>query len=221
AYLTADDVEQHIINCAGHGVQGGFHAIGDAAVANVVSGVAAAAQTVGVETIRAGRHRVEHAELVDKQLIAGFVAFGLYASVQPAFDARWGGPDAMYATRLGPDRALDANPFGSFAGVGVPLAIGSDSPVTPMDPWGGVKAAVNHRNPRQRLSPTAAFAAHTRGGWRAVGDDAGGVMAPGSPATFAVWDHRQPGLPELTETAVAPNCRHTVRDGAVIYDEED
>ena len=221
AYLSAADVEAHIINCAGHGIQGGFHAIGDQAIRNVVNGVAAAAQTLGVDTVRAGRHRVEHAEMLDKQLIAGFVAFGLYASVQPSFDARWGGAELMYATRLGRERAVASNPFGSLAGVGVPLALGSDSPVTPLDPWGGVKAAVNHHNPVQSLSPTAAFAAHTRGGWRATGDDETGVLAPGAPATFAVWDHREPGLPDVSPQAPAPRCRRTVVSGNVIFDEED
>lgn len=220
AYLSASDVEQHIINCAGHGMQGGFHAIGDQAIQNVITGVAQAAQTVGIDTIRAGRHRVEHAELLDKSLIAGFVTFGLYASVQPSFDARWGGDDAMYATRLGVERAMASNPFGSLAGVGVPLALGSDSPVTPLDPWGGVAAAVHHRNPVQGLSPTAAFAAHTRGGWRAVGDDEAGVLVPGSPATLAVWDRTEPGLPDLTEDMNAPRCMRTVVDGVTIFDEE-
>ncbi|ADD43603.1 amidohydrolase [Stackebrandtia nassauensis] len=220
AYLSAEDVEQHIINCSGQGLQGGFHAIGDQAIHNVLTGIAAAAQTVGLEVIRNGRHRVEHAELLDKQMIAGFVSFGLYASVQPSFDARWGGTEAMYATRLGAERSLAANPFGSLAGVGVPLALGSDSPVTPLDPWGGVRAAVNHHNPSQRLSPTAAFAAHTRGGWRATGDDEAGVLAPGAPATLAVWDHRQPGLPDVGPDSVNPRCRRTVHNGTVIFDEE-
>lgn len=220
AYLSAADVEQHIINCAGYGMQGGFHAIGDQAIQNVITGVAQAAQTVGIETVRAGRHRVEHAELLDKSLIAGFVTFGLYASVQPSFDARWGGSDAMYATRLGVERAMASNPFGSLAGVGVPLALGSDSPVTPLDPWGGVAAAVNHRNPVQGLSPTAAFAAHTRGGWRALGDDEAGVLVPGSPATLAVWDRTEAGLPDLTEEARPPQCLRTVADGEIIFDEE-
>ncbi|GAA4895634.1 hypothetical protein LX16_1490 [Stackebrandtia albiflava] len=221
AYLSAEDVEQHIINCAGHGMQGGFHAIGDQAIQNVITGVAAAAQTVGIDTVRAGRHRVEHAEMLDKSLIAGFVAFGLYASVQPSFDARWGGADAMYATRLGAERALASNPFGSLAGVGVPLALGSDAPVTPLDPWGGVAAAVNHHNPVQRLSPTAAFAAHTRGGWRALGIDDTGVLAPGCPATLAVWDRREPGLPDLTPHAELPRCRRTLSAGVVIFNEEE
>ncbi|CAM3255626.1 amidohydrolase [Stackebrandtia soli] len=220
AYLSASDVEQHIINCAGHGMQGGFHAIGDQAIANVIAGVAAAAQILGIEAVRAGRHRVEHAEMLDKQLIAGFVAFGLYASVQPSFDARWGGADKMYSTRLGTERALASNPFGSLAGVGVPLALGSDTPVTPLDPWGGVAAAAYHHNPTQRLSVNAAFAAHTRGGWRSTGDDSTGVLAPGSAATFAVWDRREAGLPDLADGAPAPRCRRTVLDGTVIFDEE-
>ena len=67
------------------------------------------------------------------------------------------------------------------------LAFGSDSPVTPLDPWGTVRAAVRHRNPAHRLSVRSAFAAHTRGGWRAVHRDGEGVLAPGAPATFAVW----------------------------------
>ena len=100
----------------------------------------------------------------------------------------------MYAQRLGVERALASNPMGAMHGVGVALAFGSDSPVTPLDPWGSVRAAVAHRNPAQRMSVRAAFAAHTRGGWRAAHHDGDGVLAPGAPATFAVWD-TPAGLP--------------------------
>ena len=94
----------------------------------------------------------------------------------------------MYAQRLGVARSLASNPMGAMHGVGVALAFGSDSPVTPLDPWGSVRAAMRHHNPAQRMSVRAAFAAHTRGGWRAVHRDDEGVLAPGAPATFAVWD---------------------------------
>ena len=53
----------HLVDCAAHGMQGGFHAIGDAAIATVLAGFAAAAARSGVDRLRAGRHRVEHAEL--------------------------------------------------------------------------------------------------------------------------------------------------------------
>ncbi|HEX8628689.1 MAG TPA: amidohydrolase family protein, partial [Catenuloplanes sp.] len=150
-YLSDAQVRDHVLDCVAHGVQAGFHAIGDAAIATVLAGYAQAAATVGVERLRAARHRVEHAEILDKRLIAGFVEFGLVASMQPAFDRLWGGAGRMYASRLGVARALAANPFAGLHGVGVMLAFGSDTPVTPVDPWGAVRAAVSHFNPAQRL----------------------------------------------------------------------
>jgi predicted amidohydrolase YtcJ len=68
------------------------------------------------------------------------------------------------------------------------LAFGSDAPVTELDPWGTCRAALRHHNPVQRIGAKAAFAAHTRGGWRAVGVDDEGVLNPGGTATFVVWE---------------------------------
>ena len=224
-YVTAAQVAEHLVGCTDHEVQGGFHAIGDAALGTVLAGFALAAARVGLDRLRARRHRIEHVEMVDKALIGGLVEFGVVASMQPAFDRLWGGADRMYAQRLGPDRAMATNPFAAMAGVGVALAFGSDSPVTPLDPWGSVRAAFNHRNATQRLTVRQAFAAHTRGGWRAVHRDGDGVLAPGAPATLAVWDgagdlHR--GLPALTEgpdgaPPPKPTCRLTVLRGTAIY----
>ncbi|MER7007644.1 amidohydrolase family protein [Dactylosporangium sp. NPDC000555] len=215
-YLTVEQVTDHLVGCVAHGVQGGFHAIGDGALDTVVAGFAGAAARVGVERLRAGRHRVEHAELLDKAAIARFVEFGVVASVQPAFDRLWGGEDGMYARRLGAVRALAANPIGSMAGVGVLLAFGSDSPVTPLDPWGGCRAAMRHHNAVQRLGGKAAFAAHTRGGWRAAGVDDEGVLNPGGSATFAVWDTTE-GLGVVVGGEVAPAARTTVLRGVEIH----
>jgi predicted amidohydrolase YtcJ len=224
-YLSAAQVGAHLVDCVRHGVQGGFHAIGDAALATVLDGFAAAVGEVGLERLRAGRHRVEHAELLDKAMIARFVDFGIVASVQPAFDRLWGGEEAMYAQRLGVERALASNPIGALAGVGVGLAFGSDSPVTDLDPWGTCLAAMRHHNPVQRLNVRAAFAAHTRGGWRAVGRDEEGVLNPGWPATFVVWstpDGLEGGagggssLPRLD--GVLPVAVRTVVRGMTIFE---
>ncbi|MEH1014037.1 amidohydrolase [Micromonospora sp. CPCC 206060] len=231
-YVSAGQVREHLLDCAGHGMQGGFHAIGDAAIATVLAGFAGAAQVLGVERVRAARHRVEHAEIMNKRLIAGFVEYGIVASMQPAFDRLWGGAGRMYESRLGLDRSWESNPMGAMHGVGVSLAFGSDSPVTPLDPWGSVRAAVAHHNPVQRMSVRAAFAAHTRGGWRAVHLDNEGVLALGAPATFAVWSSPagvDRGLPVLQaldpevrgpqDPTPLPVCRRTVLRGEVIYEE--
>jgi predicted amidohydrolase YtcJ len=232
AYVTADQVRDHLLDCAAHGMQGGFHAIGDAAIATVLAGFAAAARRLGTDRLRAARHRVEHAEIMTKDLIAGFVEYGIVASMQPAFDRLWGGDSQMYAQRLGVARALQSNPMGAMHGVGVALAFGSDSPVTPLDPWGSVRAAAAHFNPAYRMSVRAAFAAHTRGGWRAAHVDGAGSLVPGAPATFAVWHTPagvERGLPVLMsadpdeqgpdDPTPLPVCRRTVLRGEVIFEE--
>ena len=165
-----------------------------------------------------GRHRVEHAELVAD--VREFVRYGLVASVQPAFDATWGGEQGMYAERLGNERARQLNPFAAFAAAGVPMALGSDAPVTPLDPWGSLRAAVHHRTPGYGLTYRHAFAAHTVGGWRAVHVDDAGVLVPGSPATYAVWSTTasdlSSGLPDLD--APDPVCLRTVVRGSVVFE---
>jgi predicted amidohydrolase YtcJ len=211
-YVSAEQVTEHLIGCVQHDVQGGFHAIGDAALSTVLDGFAGAAKAVGLDRLRAARHRIEHAELLDKALIARLVDFGVVASVQPAFDRLWGGAHGMYAQRLGAARSLAANPLGALAGVGVTLAFGSDSPVTELDPWGSCRAAMAHHNAAQRLGGRSAFAAHTRGGWRAVRRDEEGVLNPGWPATFAVWA-APPGADPSARAALAAILPRPPEDG--------
>ncbi|MEU5128914.1 amidohydrolase [Streptomyces mobaraensis] len=238
AHLDADTVAAHVAACTEAGVQAGFHAIGDAALTTVVTGVRAAAEKVGLDRVRAARHRVEHAEMLTPEHIAAFAESALTASVQPAFDAAWGGDDGMYAARLGRERARALNPYAAMLRAGVPLALGSDSPVTPLDPWGTIRAAAFHRTPEHRVSVRAAFTAHTRGGWRAIGRDDAGVLVPGAPADYAVWeagdlvvqvpdarvanwstDPRSgtPGLPELVPGGQLPRCVRTVVAGRTVY----
>ncbi|WP_371483162.1 amidohydrolase [Kitasatospora sp. NBC_00315] len=238
AYLTAEQVADHVAACTEAGLQAGFHAIGDAALSAVIEGVRAAADRVGTDRVKALRHRVEHAEALDDKGVAAFVELGLVASVQPAFDAAWGGPEGMYAQRLGAERAAALNPFAALLRAGVPLAFGSDAPVTPLDPWGTVRAAAFHRTPEHRISVRAAFTAHTRGGWRAIGRDQDGVLVPGAVASYAVWatgelvvqtpdarvagwstDPRSgtPGLPDLTPGGPLPVCLRTVVRGRTVH----
>ncbi|MEU3749734.1 MULTISPECIES: amidohydrolase [Streptomyces] len=238
AHLDAPAVAAHVVACTEAGLQAGFHAIGDAAVTAVVEGFRAAADKLGLARIRAARHRVEHAEMLTPETIAAFAELGLTASVQPAFDALWGGEEGMYADRLGAERARTLNPYAALLRAGVPLAFGSDSPVTPLDPWGTVRAAAFHRTPEHRISVRAAFTAHTRGGWRAVGRDDAGTLVPGAPADYAVWrtgellvqapddrvarwstDPRSgtPGLPDLSPGAELPVCLRTVVYGQTVF----
>ncbi|NNH69217.1 amidohydrolase [Nocardia uniformis] len=239
-FLDAGTIAAHVRACTEAGIQAGFHVIGDAAMDAVVTGFGRAVAELGGPAVAARGHRLEHAEMLDADQIAQLGEWGVIASVQPGFDAAWGGPDGMYATRLGADRAATLNPFAAMAAAGISLAIGSDAPVTPLDPWAAVRAAAHHRTPGHRISPRAAFTAATRGAWRAGGvrDGVSGTLVPGAPATYAIWEagelvvaaatdkvqrwstdprSRVPGLPPLTPEAPLPRCLRTVNRGVTIH----
>ncbi|WP_426595827.1 amidohydrolase [Cellulomonas sp. McL0617] len=240
-HLTAEQVCNHLTAVTRAGVQGGFHVIGDRAMDELLIGLRAAVDVEGVEAVARRGHRLEHAELVDAPTLAAFVLLGIQLSVQPGFDAAWGGPDGMYAARLGAGRAAALNPLADLAAAGIPLAFGSDSPVTPVSPWAAVRAAVQHRSADQRISARAAFRASTRGGWRLAGLDhtGAGELRVGSPAHLAVWraehltvqaadgrfsswstDARAgiPLLPDMSPDAPLPQCLRTVRGSTVLHD---
>lgn len=212
--FTTDEVAEHVVRCTDAGLQAGFHAIGDAAVDQVLAAVELASERLGRSA--GPGHRIEHVEFVhDAHRLA---ASGLVASMQPCFDAEWGGDDGMYVERLGADRARRLNRFADLAAAGVPLAFGSDAPVTELGPWAAVRAAVHPHNPAAAISATAAFAAHTVGGWRVAGRPDPGVLVPGAPATFAVWDASGDGLFDVAPGTELPRCRATVLRGSPIYD---
>jgi predicted amidohydrolase YtcJ len=240
SYLGLDAITTHLRACTEAGATAGFHVIGDAAVSVAVAAFGRVVEDLGVVAVARCAHRLEHLEMVTADQAAKLGAWGVIASMQPNFDALWGGSDGMYARRLGVDRAETLNPFALLASQGVALAFGSDAPVTGLDPWATVRAAANHHTPGNAVSVRAAFAAATRGGWRAGGvrDGLMGTLVPGAPASYAVWDigeldnsaprdavrrwstdprSRVPALPRLGRSDMLPRCRQTVHRGAVIY----
>ena len=218
SYLEAGQISEHVIACTRGGLQAGFHAIGDAALQEVADGLVLAQAVVGLAALRAARHRVEHVEMVSAAQIATLAAAGVLASIQPAFDARWGGEEGMYEQRLGRDRALAMNPFAQMAEAGVVLALGSDSPVTPLDPWGALRAATRHRTPGSGLSMHDAFSAHTQGGWLAAGRQPDEGLAPGAAATFAVWQAEDPEALFSDADGPDPQCRRLVIGGRTVLE---
>jgi len=236
-YLDLPALTEHLVATTNAGLQTGFHAIGDEAISRILQALETTAQVCGQANVRKLRHRIEHAEMVNHNVLEQLANLGVVLSMQPVFDELWGGHGAMYEQRLGSTRVSGMNPFAAVLNAGIVMAFGSDSPVTPMNPWRAIRAATMHHNPEQRISSRAAFAAHTRGGWRAVRDDVAGVIAVGSPAHFAAWqaeayivdvpDSRKtswsvdprsgtPPLPDLTHGE--PQNILTCRSGVALYD---
>lgn len=240
-YLDTAAITAHLHACTEAGITAGFHVIGDAAVTAVTDALRDTVERFGGPAVARCGHRLEHLEMVSAAQAAELGRWGVMGSVQPNFDACWGGPDGMYAQRLGVARAATLNPFALLASQGVPLAFGSDSPVTGLNPWATVRAAVHHRTPGSGVSARAAFSAATRGAWRAGGvrDGITGTLVPGAPASYAIWDagdlevstpateaaarwstdprSRVPALPRLDDAAQLPRCLRTVHRGAVLH----
>ncbi|MHA7189700.1 amidohydrolase [Arthrobacter sp. MDT2-16] len=236
-YLDEDAVAAHLLATTAETVQAGFHVIGDAGLDVVLRGLEVTAGELGVEAVRRARHRLEHVELADDAAIAALVHHGVAVSGQPAFDALWGIDGGLYGQRLG-GRSAGMNRFASLLSAGVLLALGSDSPVTPLDPWASVRACLQHSNGSENISARAAFIGHSRAGWRLAGrSPMMGQLAPGTPASFAVWqvdelmvqtpDNRvqswstdpragTPLLPAL-DTENAPLCLETVHEGRRLF----
>lgn len=242
-YLSPDAVLDHLRACTQAHVQAGFHVIGDAATATVVAALEVLADEFGTPTLASLAHRLEHAEMIDASQAEVLARCGVVASMQPQFDAEWGGPGDLYSQRLGEVRAAQLNDFATLARIGVALSFSSDSPVTAIDPWATIRAAVHHHQPHSAISARGAFAASTRGGWRAggVNDGLTGTLAVGAPASYAIWEvddlvvagshenvqrwsldprSRVPALPDVSPGRELPRCVRTVHRGREVYGAE-
>lgn len=162
--------------------QAGFvpavHAIGDAANQVALDAFEAA----GI----AGR--VEHAQFVRSEDFARFGRLGVTASVQPAHAL----DDRDAAEANWPGRTDRSFPLRSLLAAGATLALGSDAPVAPLDPWIAMSAAtararLDGRGPwhaEQALTRQEALTASSRGRGRLrVGDPADIAVLNGDPLT--------------------------------------
>jgi predicted amidohydrolase YtcJ len=221
-YVSDEKLVSFLRAAAGAGLQTSVHAIGDRAVEQVLrchehilegkgSGVQGSTGSgAGPEPRNPLRHRIEHAELLPDSLIARVARLGLVLGVQPAFEMEWGGPDRMYARRLG-DRWRNTNPYRHLLDSGVTLAGGSDAPITPIDPLAGIRAATAHPNPLQTVTGEEALAMFTSAAAFALNrESACGSIEVGKDASITVL---------TADPRSADDCRvvATFRSGKCIF----
>ena len=174
------------------GLQVGMHAIGDRAIEQVLGAWERIYRRLDSRErrhFRARRHRIEHFEMPTLAQIERAAMLGLAISMQPAFDAAWGHPGALYEQRVGPDRAWAMNPIRTVLDRGLELGVGSDAPVVFVDPWATIRAMETHHDPTQRLDRADAIRIHTTGSARlAHHEEKKGVLEPGMHADLAAYD---------------------------------
>lgn len=135
-----------------------FHAIGDRAIKQVLKGYK--------KFVAKGnplRHRIEHAELLDEELIEEIAELEIILSMQPGFLTQWGKSGGLYEERLG-ERYKDTNPFSTLLKNGVVIVAGSDAPITPPDPSLIFNGFLHHPNPLERITPQQAIRCYTYNG---------------------------------------------------------
>ncbi|MDT7580515.1 MAG: hypothetical protein QOK35_1779, partial [Pseudonocardiales bacterium] len=134
--VPPDELVALLRRAAAHGLDAAVHAIGDRANELVLDAFA--------ETGSAApgtRRTIEHAQLMRAADPARCASLGVVASVQPAHVL----DDRDVADRLWAGRTARAFAYRTLLDAGVPLALGSDAPVAPLDPWVTIAAAV-HRS---------------------------------------------------------------------------
>ena len=174
-----------------HGLHTAVHAIGDAACHDAV---AAYAQT-------GARGSIEHAQLMTRDDVTEMARLGVVASVQPAHLL----DDRDITELIWPDRADRCFPLRWMVDDGVELAMGSDAPVSPLDPWLTIAAAV-HRSaderpawhPEQALTPKEALAGSV---------DGQGSVHAGSPPTWSSSTPTRSTPPALPRTRPPASAR--------------
>ncbi|WP_114559281.1 amidohydrolase, partial [Desertihabitans aurantiacus] len=169
---SADELERLLTTARRSGLEVAVHAIGDAAVRAAV----ACFERTGASG------SIEHAQLVRVEDVAAMARLGLAASVQPAH--LW---DDRDVTELNwPGRSDRCFMFRAMLDAGVELRLGSDAPVSPLDPWRSMAAAV-HRSGDDR-APWHREQALTAAEALAASTDGVHALTVGAPADLVLLD---------------------------------
>jgi predicted amidohydrolase YtcJ len=173
--VSPDELVHLLTEATASGLSAAIHAIGDRAVSAALDAV----------TATGASGTIEHAQLVRHADVARIARLGLAASVQPqhALDDRdlvegyWAAQTAL------------GYPMATLRRAGVELRLGSDAPVSPLDPWHAIAAAVHRTDderepwhPEERLTLDEALAASVRSAVR-PGDAADLVVCGADPRT--------------------------------------
>ncbi|RIA09720.1 hypothetical protein OE09_1566 [Flavobacteriaceae bacterium MAR_2010_72] len=119
-----------------------FHSTGDRAIRASLDGIEYA---IHVNGNNFGRHQIAHANLPHPDDIPRFRKLGVIANMQ-----LWWMDNSTYYTDLlpsiiGKNRVQQMHPFKSFSNQGVLLSVGSDYPITTLNPFEAIQKAITRK----------------------------------------------------------------------------
>ncbi|MDR2175911.1 MAG: amidohydrolase [Synergistaceae bacterium] len=212
ANFTQEELEAYVSAAHAAGRQIAVHAIGDAALEQVLRAMEKIEKSAaGPLSVRGLRHRVVHMMTGDLSQYERAGRLGLCADIQPAFLLH----HFTMSGRLGP-RTETAYAWKTLLDLGISLGGGSDSPIDTFDPLFGIYCAVTRQDrngspegghtPGQRLTVEEAVKLYTSGSARlAFEENEKGTVEPGKLADFAVLTRDIFTVPprEILETRAA------------------
>jgi predicted amidohydrolase YtcJ len=189
-YFTDEELYGFVSRAHKAGLQISMHAIGDAAIEQLLG----AYEQALLDDPRVNhRHRIEHFSLPTRQHIEKAARLGVAVAMQPnfAYVPPQGQDDTQIAAlaMLGPARYRHRHPYRTILTAGVLVAGGSDSDAKPFGPLFGIHALVNHPDEERRLSVYEALSLYTvNAAWIAHEEKDKGTIEPGKLADLVVLD---------------------------------
>ena len=163
------------------------------------------------------RHRIEHFEVVTPKQIKRVARLGVALAMQPMFITVCEGPNLdYYRSLLGDERVKRAHTYRWIMNEEILVSGGSDSPVTKMNPVGGIHALVNHPLKEQRIDVYEAIEIFTINGAK-IGfeENIKGSIEPGKLADFVVLSDDPYRVPK--ERIGDIKVEMTIVGGKVVY----
>ncbi len=198
-----------------------IHAIGDAAIEQVLQGMEAADSEAHPFTGR--RHRIEHCGFLTRYQRRRMLARGILPVPQPIFMYEFGD---LYVKNLGLPRSEAAYPMKTWLDEGHHPAASSDCPVSTVDPFLNLFTMATRRTNKgtvlgaaEALSITEAIHCYTWcGAYTQFAEDRRGTLEPGMQADIAVLSEDIFAIDHDALPGVRADL--TLRDGAAIFDRD-
>ena len=190
-YTAPEQVRAILALALENGVHVHTHTNGDEATDMVLD---AMQEALAGHPVPDHRFTLQHCQLADAAQFRRIRALGMCANLFANHTFYWG--DAHYEQTVGPERAERMNACATAIETGVPFAIHSDAPVTPLGPLFTAWCAVNRRSAsgrllgaQQRIGVGDALRAITLGAaWTLKLDGEIGSIETGKRADFAVLE---------------------------------
>jgi predicted amidohydrolase YtcJ len=217
---TDKEMHDYLAHYHNLGYQLAIHAIGDAAIEQVLSGMEKA--STPEKPILGRRHRIEHCGFLSDSQIARMAAAGIDPVPQPVFMYEFGD---LYITNLGQERTDVAYPMRKWVDAGLHPAASSDAPVSTTDPFKNLFTMTTRMSNRhtvlgegQKLSMEEALHAYTYfGAYTQFAEERVGRLIPGQLADIAVLSHDVFTVaPDVLEKDT--RCDLTILGGEVVFD---